>query len=282
MRWLEHILKKILLARPSFWEKNGIQITYDHFYYPIPNSHELTPELFARISKGLGIDWNISDQDDHLERIFGAYIQELESSPRMQMMSAIDGAIYYAMIRHYRPQYIIEVGCGESTRIAAQAVLKNRENGACQLVCIEPFPGDDLVRGFNGLSGLIQNKVQDVSFDDLEKCDMLFIDSSHVVRMGSDVVWEVEEILPRLKKGCLIHFHDIFIPREYPETWARNRIFWSEQYMIWAFLMFNDTFKIIWGSQFMSLRNRAKIDRIFKQHNRSDYPLSSLWIKKTQ
>lgn len=277
---LERVLKKLLLSRPAFWEKCGLQITFDHFYYPIPSSRDLTPELFDRVSEGVGIDWNLEEQQRHLEEVFGACLHELPSSFAVQMMASLDAAVYYAMIRHYKPRKIIEIGGGESTRVAALACLKNQPEDPCRLVCIEPYPGQDLRQGFDGLSRLIQEKVQSVPLSEFEDCDLLFIDSSHVVKMGSDVVWEMLEIVPRLQKGCLVHFHDIFLPREYPEALAKQRLFWSEQYLLWAFLLFNNSYKILWSSQFMCLKKAERLKEVFKEHFQSDYPVSSFWVQR--
>lgn len=280
MNLWERVLKKLLLSRPAFWEKCGLQITFDHFYYPIPSSRDLTRELFDRVSEGVGIDWNLQGQQQHLEEIFGAYLHELPPTLPVRMMASLDAAVYYAMIRHHKPRKIIEIGAGESTRVAARACLKNQAEGPCRLICIEPYPGDDLRQGFDGLSHLIQAKVQNVPLDEFEDCDLLFIDSSHVVKMGSDVVWEMLEIIPRLRKGCLVHFHDIFMPREYPEALAKQRLFWSEQYLLWAFLLFNSTYQILWGSQFMCLTKPERLKEIFGEHFPSDYPVSSFWVQR--
>lgn len=281
MGFLEKIIRKILLTNYEFWLKFGVQVIPDHFYYPIPSKEDLTPDFLSRKSSCLGIDWNIEEQNRHLNEVFIKYIDELDRKLVLKMMSPVDALIYYAMIRHYRPSKIIEIGGGESTRIAAFACLKNKVEGhISELICIEPYPNDDLIKGFDGLSRLVQKKVQEVELKVFQDCDLLFIDSSHVVKMGNDVVWEILEIIPILKKGCLIHWHDIFIPEEYPEYWVRERLFWSEQYMVQTFFMYNYEFEIIWATHFMNLYNKENIKKILKDFTESGYPLSSFWARR--
>jgi len=281
MNLLGKIFRKLLLSNPSFWEKYDIQITPDHFYYPVPSSNDIPPNFFERCYECIGINWNYDEQHYYLATVFGKYCVELAPNQNLKMMSSIDAAVYFSLIRHHRPKKIIEIGSGESTRIAASACVANRQDGyPCELICIEPFPNDDLVKGFDGLSGLIKKKVQDMELSVFDDVDVLFIDSSHVVKIGSDVVWEILEIVPRLKPGCLIHWHDIFIPGEYLEEWVRQRLFWSEQYLLRAFLMYNRDFGIIWASNLMNKRSPALIRDVFRGHAMHKYPLSSFWVRR--
>jgi len=281
MGFLGKIIRKALLSKPDFWLKFGIQVTPDHFYYPIPSRDDLTADFFSRTARCMGINWNIGEQERHLKEIFTKYTGEIDSRLALKMMSPVDAVIYHSMIRHYKPNKIIEIGSGESTKIAASACLKNLDDGfLSELLCVEPYPNDDLNKGFRGLSGLIKKKVQEVDLEVFKDCDMLFIDSSHVVKMGNDVVWEILEIIPILKKGCLIHWHDIFIPKEYPEYWVRQRLFWSEQYMVQAFFMYNYEFEIIWATHFMHLSNQEEIKKVFRDFAESSYPLSSFWARR--
>src|SRR5262249_34545280 len=131
----------------------------------------------------------------------------------------VDAEVFYSMIRHFKPQRLIEIGSGYSTFLAAQAVLKNEaETGhRCDLGAIEPYPGPVLRQGFPGLSRLVARGVQEVplsEFEALGENDIVFIDSSHVLKTGSDVQYEFLEILPRLRPGVLVHVHDIFLPAE--------------------------------------------------------------------
>ena len=129
----------------------------------------------------------------------------------------------------------------------------NRAEGqaAGELFTIEPFPNPTL----QGITTLIPQRIQDVDLDlflSLGAGDILFLDSSHVVSVGSDVVREHLEILPRLKSGVIIHVHDIFLPSDYPRDAVLSKLcFWSEQYLLQAFLALNPQFEVLWGSSAM-------------------------------
>jgi hypothetical protein len=121
---------------------------------------------------------------------------------------------------------------------------------------------------------VVAQAVQDVSLDvflGLQDGDFLFLDSSHVVGIGSDVVREYLEIVPRLAAGVLVHAHDIFIPGDYPrEAVLHNLAFWSEQYLLQAFLMFNRQFEVLWGSSYMQGRATQELEEAFP-HWRHSY-----------
>src|ERR1041385_9485479 len=156
------------------------------------------------------------------------------------------------MVRHFQPRLIIEVGSGFSSLALGEAASKN---GFAPIICIEPFPRDFLRSGFPGLQTLIEKNVQEINlefFSQLESGDILFIDSSHTVRIGGDVNYLFLEVLPHLKPGVIVHVHDIFFPFEYPRKWAmEQRRFWTEQYLLQAFLAFNGEFEVLVGAQYL-------------------------------
>jgi hypothetical protein len=115
-------------------------------------------------------------------------------------------------------------------------------------------------------------------FGELSEDDVLFVDSTHVVRTGSDVNYEILEILPRVAPGVLVHFHDIFFPFEYPSEWVRGRhVFWTEQYLLQSFLAFNSEFQIFWASRYMQSKYTEQIAEVMRVTNLQP---SSLWIRR--
>ena len=190
------------------------------------------------------------------------------------------------MIRYLKPRRIFEIGSGNSTYLSAEALLKNAEEGdhECELVAFEPYPNDVLKAGFPGLSKLITAKIQDISlseFSKLKPSDILFIDSSHVLKIGSDVRYEYLEILPRLNKGVVVHAHDIFLPSEYPREWVlKNHWFWTEQYLLQAFQAFNDSFEVLWAASHMHLKQPEKLETSFSSYDRTKTWPGSFWMKK--
>jgi hypothetical protein len=110
--------------------------------------------------------------------------------------------------------------------------------------------------------------------------DILFIDSSHVLRIGSDVQYLFLEVLPRLAPGVLVHIHDIFMPAEYPREWVLTHgYFWTEQYLLQAFLTFNTSWEVIWAGSFMQLNHRESLACAFPQAVLDAMP-GSFWIRR--
>ena len=160
-----------------------------------------------------------------------------------------------------KPRQVVEVGGGYSTRIAARALTRNQQEGRDGgLKCIEPYPESRLTDEI-AQNNLIAKPVQDVDvefFAELEANDILFIDSSHTVKFGSDVNYLFLEILPTLKPGVWIHVHDIFFPKDYPEEWLlEKRLALNEQYLLEAFLAFNTSFSIRLSNHWLCLDHPA-------------------------
>jgi hypothetical protein len=166
-----------------------------------------------------------------------------------------DAEYWYNLIRFKKPKRIIEVGSGFSTKIARLALEANEREDpqyACEHILIEPYEHDWL----EGLGiTVIREKVENTGiqmFRSLGAGDMLFIDSSHVIRPRGDVVFEYLEILPALDVGVIVHIHDIFLPRDYPAEWVVDEVrFWNEQYLLEAFLTLNSDWKVIGALNFL-------------------------------
>ena len=132
-----------------------------------------------------------------------------------------------------------------------------------------------------GLSRIIREPIQKVAFGKIIDCDLLFIDSSHIVKMGGDVNYEILEMVPRLKVGAIIHWHDILLPGEYWKDWVTlDHIFWTEQYLLQAFLQFNHDFEIIWSSQYMSVNSPEAVRSTFPEFALTEDRISSFWIRR--
>jgi hypothetical protein len=284
----------------SMWEKRGYHVTPVHFYEPIPDTRQLGDETWSRESELVGIDINEGGQLRLLDEFSLKWRDEYEEFPRERtqtpyqfyvrngLFEAVDGEMLYCMIRHLRPRKIIEIGSGYSTYLSAQAILRNRQEDSsyeCELVAIEPYPNKVLRTGFPGLSRLVVKEVQDVPLSEfmaLGDGDILFIDSSHVLKIGSDVQCEYLEILPRLNKGVVIHVHDIFLPLDYSKEWVvRDHNFWNEQYLLQAFLIFNDHFEVLWAGNYMHLKYPGKLESAFGSYKRTEEKgRKSFWMRK--
>lgn len=162
-----------------------------------------------------------------------------------------DTEILYALVRLYKPKRFVEVGCGNSTRIVRQAIKDG--NLDTLLISIDPNPRIDIV-GFS--DQIFRYPVEDVDYGEtigcLEKNDVLFIDSSHIVKTGSDVVFLFLNVLPALPRGVLIHLHDIFLPYEYPVDWVMHYGYgFNEQYLLQTLLSCGEDYSVIWPGYYL-------------------------------
>jgi predicted O-methyltransferase YrrM len=287
---IEKIIFKKLFP---LWQYLGFHITKNHYYEPIPDTRSLKEELWQYRSELAGIKINEERQLDLLVEFVSKLKYEYERMLIDEVgygsfnSGTVDGEILYCMIRYFKPRNIFEIGSGDSTRLSAKALLKNKEennNDGCEFVAIDPYPSETLRGGIPGLSKLLSKKAQDIplsEFNKLKSNDILFIDSSHVLKIGSDVQYEYLDILPRLNKGVIVHIHDIFLPAEYRKEWVlKDYRFWNEQYLLQAFLIFNDWFEILWAGSYMHLNYPDKLEAAFRLYKRDKRWPGSFWIRK--
>jgi len=198
-----------------------------------------------------------------------------------------DAELYYSIIRHAKPARILEVGSGFSTLIALEAVAATKtenQNFSCELICIEPYEMDFLESVDVKLIRQVVEQVDISIFLSLRSGDILFIDSSHIIRPGGDVTYLILEILPKLAAGVLIHFHDIFIPKHYPVEWLKNEYrLWNEQYLLEAFLSGNNSFEIVCALNFLLQNNPNNVYSKFPLCAKEQQQgAASFWIRKVK
>lgn len=256
--------KRMALPRfQKFSDRAGFHIRSSHYYEPTYAESHLPPNTSVERSIP-ALDLNEEGQLDLLSRFtFAAELAEIpleKTAPdrfgyRNQMYSFGDAETYYSMIRLKKPKRIVEVGSRNSTLMALLAIAANEREDpeySCEISCLEPYemPWLESV----GVK-VIRERVETVpleTFDSLAANDILFIDSSHVIRPWGDVLREFLEIVPRLAPGVLIHFHDIFTPHDYPEKWLReDRRLWNEQYLLEAFLAYNSRFEVVCATNWL-------------------------------
>lgn len=160
-----------------------------------------------------------------------------------------DAEFLFNFIRYIKPQNVIEIGCGASTMIINYALQLNRKNSNVTNthICVEPYE-QSWLESFSNIK-LVRSKVESLDlklFKNLSKNDLLFIDSSHMIRPQGDVLYEYLSIIPTLKKDVYVHVHDIFTPKDYLDEWVKNQVrFWNEQYLLEALLTGNDKLKVV-------------------------------------
>jgi hypothetical protein len=196
-----------------------------------------------------------------------------------------DAEALYAMLRHLRPTTVIEVGSGHSTLISAAALQRTAEEGRPgRLVALDPAPRLDFPPE---LASLVEHRAQPIEaappelFGALGAGDVLFIDSSHVAKLGSDVTRLVLDILPRLAAGVHVHFHDIFLPWEYPRRLVeREDKFWNEQYLLHAFLIGNGSYEVALGLHALTRADRARAATVIPTLAGEASP-GAFWLRRT-
>jgi hypothetical protein len=276
-----------------------------HFYSPIPDikevdakSRTVSDHALAEIS---GVDLNFEAQVT-LAREFTAYHSGIPFPDKKQegsryffdneFFSYGDAVVLYSMLLRFKPKRVIEVGSGFSSA-AMLDVNEKFFNSEIDFTFIEPFP-DRLLSLLRHKDAerckILRAPVQEVP-DDLfrELCenDILFVDSSHVAKMRSDVVHLLFKILPSLNRGVLVHFHDILWPFEYPDLWLYEGRAWNEAYILRAFLQYNNAFRIQYFNSMMEIHSgqflRSKLPIATRTPSCPSTPSNtSLWVRKVQ
>jgi hypothetical protein len=281
----------------ELWQSLGFHVKQVHFYSPLPDTGTLDDSLFGKASDLPGLDLNETTQIALLSDVSKNFRAEYSLFPigkatkpgtfyfGNSSLESGDAEMLYGLIRKLRPQRVVEIGSVFSTLLAGQALALNRSEGAeSSLVAIEPYPRSFLRDPLPFPVQLIENLVQEVpmeTFTSLVENDILFIDSSHVCKIGSDVQFEFLEILPRLAPGVLVHVHDIFMPLEYPKKWVKEwHRFWNEQYILQAFLSGNHDFEIIWAGAWMQHHHPDLVEKAFPSFSSKRNQLASFWFRR--
>lgn len=249
-----------------------------HYYSPIPDLAELDANQDRIFRKNPGSIHGVDlrkDEQFALLREFAEFYAEIpfdfsgKNHPGLRYQAAgawyrySDVVFLYSMLRRFRPHRVVEVGSGFSSAVMMD-VNDLFLDGTVQMTFIEPFPDRlDLVlrpsdrEKYSIVNQFVQN-VDLALFRQLEENDILFIDTSHVSKAGSDVNHLIFEVLPVLRPGVLVHFHDVFYPFELPVHWVLGRrLFWNENYLLRAFLTGNREFEIVAFNSFLHAEYRA-------------------------
>jgi predicted O-methyltransferase YrrM len=295
-RVIKRLLKRLPYCGKVIREREQVMHPPGHFYSPYPSIEEIKlkdKEIFESFPREIpGIDLNESEQlalFNELKR----YYKELSfvkteglryffKKGDVGSPYSPDWLILYCMIRHLKSRRIIEIGSGKSSSV----ILDTNElffDNSISCTFIDPYPKkllSVLKKGDLDRIEVISEKLQYVElskFSELSAGDILFIDSTHVSKVNSDVNYIFFDILPHLNQGVYIHFHDIFYPFEYPRKWVYSGMAWNEDYILRAFLQYNNAFKIMFFSNFLF--------RFYEDKLRDGMPfmkngMGSCWLKK--
>jgi len=268
-------------SHPNLTDRWGYHIRPIHYYEPLPDFRSITAEQITRRREFPAIDFKWNDQLALLNELttYHEELSTLEFNFNNGFFNGFDAAVYYSLIRHLKPQRIVAIGGGYSTRLANKALTSN---GSGKITCIEPYP--ERLNGAGPNVELIQKRVEDIDadfFSCLEPDDILFIDSSHTVKFRSDVCYEFLELLPKLAPGVWVHVHDIFFPHDYPAEWLiERRLALNEQYLLEAFLSCNEKFQVTLANYWLCLDHAHEAARLWPKALTANYGASSLWMKR--
>ena len=246
-----------------------VRVKNGHYYSPVPSLKELEADeqrIFDQSLRSLpGIELNVQSQLALLDRFAAFYAdQPFPETPRPNVRYFFDNYWYnrsdalflYSFIRHFRPQQIVEIGSGFSSAVMLDA-NERFMNRRMRLTFVEPESERlrKLLRADDHQAvTIVERRIQQLDvamIEELGANDILFVDSSHVSKAGSDVNHILFELLPRLKSGVLVHFHDIRYPFEYPKEWFALGVSWNEAYILRAFLQFNREFSITFWNDYL-------------------------------
>lgn len=267
-----------------------------HFYSPIPSLDEVRSQesrIFGEVPRQIaGIDLNEQEQIDWFNQLTQYYAEQpFQDTKQRHLRYFFDNPNYsygealvlYGMIRHLKPRKIIEIGSGYSSCVS----LDTNElffDGSIACTFIEPYPAlllSLIKESDREQTEIISSPLQEVDpavFRSLNPGDILLIDSTHVSKVGSDVNCIFFQILPQLKSGVYIHFHDIFYPFEYPKEWIYQGRAWNENYLLRAFLQYNTQFKIVFFNAFLRCFYHDRLQREMPLCAKN--PGTSFWMQR--
>ncbi len=290
--WLHHFLK-ILHARPDITDRVQFNVYPQIFYNPFPEPAQVDLAQLQLRRTLPGIDLNLQNSLALLREL-SRFSTEVDrflkgrpgDSSRWDMTYPVcDSSTLYAMLRHLKPKRYIEVGCGYSSRCSAAALALNVQDGhPCQSTFIEPYPPPYLTE-MNLPGEFLQQKIEQIPlerFQQLAAGDVLFIDTSHVIKTQNDVEYELLHILPLLQPGVVVHVHDIFTPYDYPEEWlvgtGPNRGGNNEQYALECLLSGGDDWEVTLPVHLLWREHRPLLNQLVDSDGRP----AAFWMTKVR
>jgi predicted O-methyltransferase YrrM len=289
----------------KIFNTHGLHVSLaSDFYSPLPvlTSLEKNMSRWFKPSSLCGINYDLKYMQEKLAYLTSHYMEEYERLLSYDKAHNniygpgypyLDSMLLYFIIRDVKPENYIEIGSGFSTYICALAARENEKIGSClDMTCIDPFPQENLHK--IPKVKILKEEIQNINlgfFDQLHRGDILFIDSTHIVKIDGDVPYLYLEIIPRLANGVIIHIHDIHFPYNipYPPQYYifgnKRPVFWNEAMLLQAFLAYNDSYKIMMSLPLLryfcegSLKEHISNYQALDQNHAHTHN-GSIWIEK--
>lgn len=259
------------LRAAFFWVARvlGYDVVKRHYYSEVPDLSQLPAGIWNTTSELTGVRFDVEAGMQFVQRELGRFMSEYRppaaptGNPREfylenTLYEALDAETLYAMVRRFNPRRVLELGSGMSTLVIADARARNALPDGHRHDVYDPYVRSDLRPVLEQLAHVHRISATDVPLEEFTRLapgDFLFVDTTHTVKIGSDVNRVILDILPKLAPGVFVHFHDIFLPNEYPiEFFTELGFSWAEQYLLQAFLAFNENFEVLFGAS--ALRRR--------------------------
>ena len=276
----------------------------DDYYSPLPDLQRLQKnrDRWSKPSDLIGLKIDLPEMKDFWSHVVTSFREEFNSLPSYADLmkesygegyTPLDAMTLYFLLRQHRPQHYLEVGAGLSTYYATCSARQNLAEGQpMTITSVEPYPHDKL-KSIPEIN-LIEKDVQEVDsslFEMLGAGDVLFIDSTHALKLDGDVAYLFLEILPRLNKGVIVHIHDIPFPYNCPfppDTWVFHRewpVFWTEAMLLQAFLCHNSEFQVRLSLPYIRYKDeeflRQSISGYDQWKGAGTDTFSSIWMERT-
>ncbi len=292
---LVNLARRVIWSPPEVRRKlhdRQINITPANFYSNIPMISDIENSFEYRTPNLDVYNSELFDKETLCDFIDTISVYANEFSPPLDgdkenpeeffwknpAFSFSDAMAYYCVLRHFKPNHVVEIGSGFSTLIANQAL---RKNGIGKITLIEPYP-KEFLKSLETVDTIIESFVQDIPIAEIielvENSDVWFIDSTHTVKVGSDCLYIYLKIMPEISKDIIVHTHDVFLPFAAPIQFALDKhIYWTEQYLLYAYMLDNPKIEILFGSSYME----KLVPEAMKKLMSNKYPGggSSIWYR---
>jgi hypothetical protein len=268
------------------------------YYSPIPNLELLPEGIWEQRSALGGVELDSGRAMAMIETELAQFVTELDVPGHGPLAAgefylhnenyeSVDAELLYAMIRARKPGRVLELGSGYTTLLIGDACRRNATDGAAtEHVAYDPYPRAHIV----GEAPPPPTRFEPISatdvpldvFRELKAGDVLFVDTTHTVKLGSDVNYIVLDVLPVLASGVIVHFHDVFLPWEYPRAWFETmEYYWAEQYLLQAFLAFNDSFEVLLPAQALAREQTDRLAAVIPSFTPEVRP-GAIWLVRTE